>query len=320
MGNSVDVEQENTSKVTVKLNIHKYEGKLHLNGKSAEYDQKSDFEKVLNKKKGDQRQRVQLWPGIQDPAVGSLIMCFGDKEYLGTATLLKTKNNIGYILTCAHNVVEIDPFNQKPIFADWIIFQRRITEKKGGSFSQHAIKITNINKNNCFVYPYYYNHPTSSSGYDLAIIQCKITHQDIKAMRHQKRPDRLHLSRNARLCSLVKEADYCQVSGYPGEKNGECWGCNGSMKLEKECITYSSIDTSGGQSGSPIYLYGDAHGQSPHIVGVHTGGNEALGKNWGTRFTIEKLKWIGNNINEPLEVKTQYYLNDDWEITHDSAL
>lgn len=59
------------------------------------------------------------------------------------------------------------------------------------------------------------------------------------------------------------------LSGYPGEKNGEQWFMAQSAKAVSDRVITYNIDTTGGQSGSPVWVLqnGNRYG-----VGVHTNG------------------------------------------------
>ena len=67
-----------------------------------------------------------------------------------------------------------------------------------------------------------------------------------------------------------------------------------SLKVHNSgLITYTGIDTTPGQSGSPIscdmvHYFGGIEGQE--LVGVHTGGTDL--KNWGTLLNEHIIKWI----------------------------
>eukprot|EP01084_Bolivina_argentea_P083087 150450_1 len=82
------------------------------------------------------------------------------------------------------------------------------------------------------------------------------------------------------------EYEMC-VCGYPGEKNGTFWGMIGTASIlkNKHVVAYN-IDTTGGQSGSPILL-------DNRIVGVHTNGDFlGLKKNYGTYLDKSMLRWM----------------------------
>lgn len=74
----------------------------------------------------------------------------------------------------------------------------------------------------------------------------------------------------------VNKTLFSTISGYPGEstKSGSQWYGNGNALVSNQRISYS-IDTTGGQSGSPIINNGS-------IIGVHTLGSSA---NSGVRIT-----------------------------------
>jgi len=60
----------------------------------------------------------------------------------------------------------------------------------------------------------------------------------------------------------------------------------------KTLLVYNTIDTSPGQSGSPIIS------KKLKIIGIHTTGGG--GYNWGTKFTIEILQWVAQIIDEQI--------------------
>ena len=74
------------------------------------------------------------------------------------------------------------------------------------------------------------------------------------------------------------------ISGYPGDKpNGTQWFLSGPIKNESERNFSYDIDTAGGQSGAPVWVFqndGNRYG-----VGIHTNG--ALDGNSATRITQE---------------------------------
>lgn len=67
------------------------------------------------------------------------------------------------------------------------------------------------------------------------------------------------------------------ISGYPVGYQHYQYGANGYINSSTDFVMEYTIDTTGGQSGSPIM---DA---DKRAFGVHTGGSEALGTNWGSR-------------------------------------
>lgn len=88
------------------------------------------------------------------------------------------------------------------------------------------------------------------------------------------------------------ENDTIYVSGYPGEYfDNEIYYHNGKdIKIKDYQIEYN-IDTTPGQSGSPIYYY-DAR-NNPNIIGIHTRSNNKL--NQGIVLPVEIIEWFWNS-------------------------
>ena len=100
--------------------------------------------------------------------------------------------------------------------------------------------------------------------------------------------------------------------GFPGEYKGEKWGMRvtvprdkreeWSCKMDwdeskmKEILVYDFLDSSPGQSGSPIIA------EESQILGVHTGGSASLKKNWGTYITPTKLRWIADTLGSSWDI------------------
>ena len=70
------------------------------------------------------------------------------------------------------------------------------------------------------------------------------------------------------------------ISGYPGEKSKQMWQMSGSIFDMNEYKIHYTIDTTGGQSGSPVYLEDDYLS-----VAIHTNGAYDKISNKGTRIT-----------------------------------
>jgi len=69
------------------------------------------------------------------------------------------------------------------------------------------------------------------------------------------------------------------------------WSFGHGSEYAREILVYDFIDTSPGQSGSPIM-----NGYGSDLVGVHTGGSAVMKKNWGTFIDSDKLKWIAESL------------------------
>ena len=74
------------------------------------------------------------------------------------------------------------------------------------------------------------------------------------------------------------------VTGYPVEKSSQMWSMSGNIASSSSNKLYYSIDTTGGQSGSPIYWRDSEYGHMG--VGIHAYGvTSSSSKNSGTRIT-----------------------------------
>ena len=99
------------------------------------------------------------------------------------------------------------------------------------------------------------------------------------------------------VCGYPAE-DKMKLDGYPQvEMKQDVKDFSSLLNLEEHLIVYSQIQTTKGQSGSPIFLetYLDKYSQVPEyqLIGVHTGSN--LNENFGTyfeSFSYENLKKI----------------------------
>lgn len=87
------------------------------------------------------------------------------------------------------------------------------------------------------------------------------------------------------------------ISGYPGEKNHTQWSHENDLftsnftDLENPLLFYD-IDTTGGQSGSPIY------NARFEVVGVHSNGGIKQTGNHGQRLNEVNYNFIVNRVDE----------------------
>jgi V8-like Glu-specific endopeptidase len=63
------------------------------------------------------------------------------------------------------------------------------------------------------------------------------------------------------------------IAGYPGEKKGDPYIMSGTIKgISDKLIIYDDIDTTPGNSGSPLFMSKSDSNYRQIIVGVHVGG------------------------------------------------
>ena len=88
-----------------------------------------------------------------------------------------------------------------------------------------------------------------------------------------------------------------RVQGYPGDQAfGTMWGMGHKILTSQKKMVYYSIDTAGGQSGSPVYqpirpACGGPCGMAIHAYGVHGGGPHGI-RNHAPRITNPRFGLI----------------------------
>ena len=245
------------------------------------------------------------------PCVGLLRMQFSDQQFTGTATMIADGS---CLLTCAQNVVEYDKpdLTEEPIYATPVWFELRKNEAAIGSTLIKRYKIIKTE-----VHPKYFEDPTSNSGFDLALCWIDVPENDHTIAELHKTTD-IPIP-TVRVSDLTGKI---AVVGFPGECEGEKWGMAVEIPSDKrkdwifslkdrpkKILTYDFIDTSPGQSGSPIMHLGQ---ESCEIIGVHTGASQVYKKKWGTFITPTKLDWIVQCLGRPWVLagdSNHYYLS-----------
>jgi len=227
--------------------------------------------------------------------IGQLFMKFSKtkKWSCGTAFIFHVdkKNREIYLLTAAHNVIKNGEHLQHLDFES-----RENTEN--GSKLLHKYKIIKY----CVHPEYIKTNFDSEKGYDLAIL----------IMRDEKHYYSSHNNAHIPVLSALIGEDFekiqkhdIKVIGFPGEKNGEIWGMKGTQDNSNDSIVidsnnvirYNNIDTTRGQSGSPIIL-----NDNKSIIGIHVAGNDQSYTNYGTLLTIEKYIWISDIVTDHVKI------------------
>ena len=260
----------------------------------------SEFENVFvprilspnEKVQSDADRRVLFGKLDEYPGIGLLRMEFNGVRLYGTATMIA---NGRCVLTCAHNVVEYDPTTKEFVMASFVWFELRKHQAGSESALNKRYDVTKIN-----VYPRYFQDSKPESGFDLALCWINAEHDQTVKEFYSEYEMPIPQVRNY-------AANSAGVVGFPAEHEGEKWGMVATIPEEnskdwipdrnREILVYPFIDTSEGQSGSPVM------GETPsEILGVHSGGSTALKKNWGAAITATKLKWIANTLGRPWRV------------------
>ena len=250
------------------------------------------------------------------PFIGLLRVEFNKNYFMGTATMIAHGSTV---LTCAHNVVGYDPTTKEfmdPIYPTSAWFELRENKPRRGSVMIKRYQVTSID-----VYPPYFKDPSSSSGFDLALCWIDVPDDDciVKELYSKYRGNTPNPLSGFYISSKAA------VVGFPGEHSGEKWGMAADVPRSKaqdwkfgpnpfdddsdeeqkenepDILTYDFIDTSPGQSGSPVM------GMKPaDIIGVHTGGSDFQKKNWATHITPKKLQWIAGELGHQWIVDSDY--------------
>ena len=257
--------------------------------------------------------------------IGQMSIEFNNKIFIGTGQIIDMDmdKQIGYILTCAHNVVNVDKIDKKTkLYATNIWFTLK-DEDHNDKCKFSIIK--------SFVYPPYWNDPTPESGNDAAICLFKFDIKDLDKEQKEIIDNVKHASSNSLFYdytptnSVPNSIECIELIGFSADQTGEMWGMsvyggefenfaeddnykikygpNKGMNIKDKLITYTFIDTSGGQSGSPLMIF-TSHRWG--IAGIHCGGSEISGKNYSTKIRKDLIQWIAHKLNKQLKEEWKY--------------
>eukprot|EP01084_Bolivina_argentea_P105857 189582_1 len=268
------------------------------------------------------------------------------KEYVcvGTAVILKTGSDNLYLLTCAHNILQLNKWKNDWVEAKQIVFELRMNTQRF-IFQNHSQLIdqkrfTVIDR---WIHNKYKEQWWSNAGYDIAILKCGDLEEHINIPKtietmnmFKKLMNKIEQYKENRTLGCeykqYEEKKYTNgqeacVVGFPAEQRGQLYGMKGiiythleNARLNGRVIMYEIV-TSGGQSGSPI-LIGHINDKCVYdgkktIVGIHTGGENGL--NWGTKITKETFEWIEstlrkNECDEPSMFNNELLFDRQYEI------
>jgi len=230
----------------------------------------------------------------ESKCIGQLVMQFPKKGiYVGSAALVwvgRGPTRKFFLVTCAHNIMMPSEDQTQPSLRPVkVTFYRGLDEQE--YLSVHVSKV--------YVHPEYEvilqkmdTKETLWQGVDIAICILKDGSELKKLTEDIDLHDFLNLQEPAKTPSVD---DDISVTGYPGEKKGVQYTMSGSIKHIKQAeytqnglvFTYENIDTTGGQSGSPVTTRGK-------LVGVHVGWGvlEETYCNLATSLTTSIRDWI----------------------------
>jgi len=221
--------------------------------------------------------------------IGQLSMTFLDRvNAVGTATLVKTgcgKDATFFLMTCAHNL-----HHNLFEFATGLTFYRALFE--GDTESCDKIEVNEFYISKEYLRLLKENVSDVFTGHDWAIC---LVEQDPKFF-EMKIPDLLQLNFTN---DKLKEKNQITITGYPGEKKFRPyhqWTMTGNISAIKRkknnalVMLYDNIDTTGGQSGSPVI-------SNCKMVGIHCGGTSKVnGATIISSFMKEQIKNVVMNV------------------------
>jgi hypothetical protein len=225
-------------------------------------------------------------------------MKYKDGNYCGTAVLLHDPSYTGedgekiadrhFLLSCGHNYVHIVKKDNHPTHSDYPISSvfRFGEERKWKYFILSNVHLVQSNVSSVRFYPDFDGE--FLDGRDLAIGLLDGDYRNCKA---------------ATGCFLhcvdyAKVGDTITVVGYPEEYSGDVYKMQGTITMIEspnpesphlKLIYYDNINTTPGQSGSPVFLHKD---NKYYIIGIHVGYDNYHKMNVATGITKEIFTWI----------------------------
>jgi len=254
---------------------------------------------LVGSPENDVRQKVDPLVGKYTSVIGQLQVRDEDgTNYVGSATLVCCEG-MYVILTCAHNFVSIVDIGGKVI---------RRHCKQATFFHGRSSNTTYFRKlvvSKYVIHPNYYKNPTITSGFDIAMAFLLPLDSDLTP---QPATDSCFGN-----WAEKRAPKHIEVCGYPGEKNSEPFGMRGNVASIHEqprggrIVVYSDLDTTPGQSGSPVFEVGSFEASERRVQGgkafrdiddfrclfaIHVGYSSVLGGNLATVVTGALFEWF----------------------------
>jgi len=239
---------------------------------------------------GSPQNELRLKKGIPAPKslgvdVGQLFFRFQGKPFVGTGSMIQNSriSSKSLILTCAHNVIHYSGADETYEYAQGGEFFLACTKDN----QPHRFSITKVH-----VYPKYLEKKNANiySGNDLAVLEFEVIESKIP-----------YSPSTDSFWSYFEQDDLklkAKLYGYPGEedKSGDPYEMEGNVegvvnKPNGKLLAYADIDTTGGQSGSPVFIFRNGAWTQ---IGVHVGNGQVNRKDAGvaTLLTPQVHKWI----------------------------
>eukprot|EP01084_Bolivina_argentea_P134676 237481_1 len=235
---------------------------------------------------------------------------FFERNYgIGSGVIIHCTLNKAYVLTAAHNIVMKDDCDPDKILKanDIQICLNQNEEAANGHKELETYVCSRYHVHEKYI-KYLQNKSIveSETGFDIAMVE--VLDPDNKLRKIKK-------IKMCRVDTTSMDDIKIKVIGFPGflgqkDKRGELYGMAGDGKMDythkktkmNKLITYKNIDTTGGQSGCPIFKdeekssEQDLYNSLNEIIGIHTAGKMSTGLNFGTPLNGELMQWIHEYI------------------------
>ena len=272
---------------------------------------------VFGGKYGERRERVEPYQKNTKPimkCIGRIETSYGDKDKnsgnplieLGTGTVYHVKDNVAYIITCAHNVCRKN--QNKTQYPISVKFTREVSAY--GEPLEYPADVVAVHPEYLVEFK---GDLLKVESNDLAILRIHDDDKFYGKIFNGKSDVNLKCSDD--INGNSSEMIY-YLYGYPcvpepkinkasKANDGELWGMKAKSYKKKDDIEwyvkksengkqfeYNAIDTEGGQSGASLFI--ELSDGKSEIVGIHTIGS--IKENSGVALNGDKIKWLNENI------------------------
>jgi len=239
-------------------------------------------------------------------AIGQLQMKFPFDTCIGSGCLIEHIDIMGrgwdlrlpFLLTCAHNFAVKDDLTGEFVFPEpghIQFYQGR--DGVSDYFKKYDVK-------DFVIHPKYFDNPSPASGFDIAIARLDLEPHILPQDSNRTIKKKLGIGSPYYVNLLVNSAEdkwyeWITVAGYPAEdeKRSHQYTMTGCLSESYRntagghVLLYKDIDTTGGQSGSPVFS-ASREERRTDLVGVHTGYAGAGQGNVATAWSPLLEEWL----------------------------
>jgi glutamyl endopeptidase len=249
-------------------------------------------ESLLSKSRGDRRLRVPSPKQAPWSFNGRLRVYFESRDEIHKSIIcLGSGVMIGpdLTLTCAHNLYLSPLIQSKYPYLDPYA---KIATFLPGINGKQVFEESKVDK--AIIAPEWVK--SNDPGQDLALL-------------HLEKSLGLKVGYSAMDVIPLKEELVVSITGYPGELQDQMYTMNGPIKQIRSHKIFYDIDTTSGNSGSPISIIPNDIPANPICIGIHTTGAGALALNGGIYINQEKFNKIGGWVNSIQQTEEEQSLS-----------